>query len=160
VIVEFFCCFFVLSDSFVTFLGGIMIDDELQKIREKKLRELQKQLELKQKYPPGNVHHLDSTNFDEFIRVAPIAVIDLWAEWCRPCLAMAPVMETIAQQWGDKGVLVGKLNVDENPTISARYGVRSIPTFLVFKNGQLVQRVIGAVGKAPFDKILSRLTEQ
>ena len=137
-----------------------MSDEELQKIRERKLRELQKQLELRQKYPPGVVHHLTTNNFDEFVKIAPIAVIDLWAQWCRPCLAMAPIMEKLAQQWGEKGVLFGKLNVDENPSVSARFGVRSIPTFLVFKKGVLVQRVIGAVGKAPFDKLLTDLTSE
>ena len=69
-------------------------------------------------------------------------------------------MEKLAQQWGEKGVLFGKLNVDENPSVSARFGVRSIPTFLVFKKGVLVQRVIGAVGKAPFDKLLTGLTSE
>ncbi len=133
-------------------------DFELMKIRQRKIQELQRQLEIKEKYPPGQVHNLNETNFTEFVKATPVAIIDMWAEWCRPCHAMAPVMEQLAQEWAEKSVLVGKINVDYNRNISAQYGVQSIPTFLIFKNGKLAQRVVGAVGKTPFDKLLRTLT--
>ncbi len=132
-------------------------DFELMRIRQRKIQELQKQLEIKEKYPLGQVHTLNETNFTEFIKVAPVAIIDMWADWCRPCHAMAPVMEQLAREWAERSVLIGKVNIDHNRNIAAQYGVQSIPTFLIFKKGRLVQRVVGAVGKAPFDKLLHAL---
>ncbi len=133
-------------------------DFELIRIRQRKIQELQRQLELKEKYLPGQVHSLNEANFNEFIKVASVAIIDMWADWCRPCHAMAPIMEQLAKEWTEKPVLIGKINIDHNRSIASQYGVQSIPTFLVFKNRRLVQRVVGAVGKAPFDKLLQALT--
>lgn len=76
-----------------------------------------------------------------------LAVVDFWATWCGPCRMIAPIMEQLAESHADQ-VKVTKLDVDANPKSAARFGVRSIPTILFFKNGQVVDQVIGAVPKA------------
>ncbi|MBC7777814.1 MAG: thioredoxin [Phycisphaerae bacterium] len=75
-----------------------------------------------------------------------LTVIDLWAEWCGPCRMMTPVIEELSKEYAGKAV-VGKLNVDENPIVPSENNVRGIPTFLFFKNGELVDKVVGAQTK-------------
>ena len=81
------------------------------------------------------------------------ALIDFWAEWCQPCKMLAPTVEEIAGEYGDK-VLVGKLNVDDNPATATKYGIRGIPTLLLFKGGQVVQQLVGVKSKAEIKKII------
>jgi len=76
-------------------------------------------------------------------------VVDFWAEWCGPCRIIAPIIEELAEQYQGK-VKVGKLDVDQNPQIAIKYGVRSIPTVLFFKNGEVVDSILGAVPKTVF----------
>jgi thioredoxin 1 len=78
-------------------------------------------------------------------------VVDFWAEWCGPCKLVAPVLDELAAEYGGK-IKVTKLNVDENPSTSAKFGVRSIPTIMFFKGGQLVDQVIGAASKVDLKK--------
>jgi thioredoxin 1 len=86
------------------------------------------------------------SNFDEIINTDQPVLIDFWAEWCGPCKMIGPIVEELAGDFEGRAV-VGKLDVDTNPGISARFGIRSIPTLLVFKNGQVVDKQVGAVGK-------------
>ena len=74
-----------------------------------------------------------------------LTMIDFWAIWCGPCRMVAPVVEELAVDYKDKGLKVGKLDVDSNPSTTARFGVRSIPSILFFKGGELVDKVVGAV---------------
>lgn len=87
---------------------------------------------------------LTDANFDETVKSANVALIDLWAEWCGPCRKMASTVAQIAQNYDGK-VVVGKLNITENEETPAKLGVMSIPTFLIYKNGTLVDKVVGAV---------------
>ncbi len=81
------------------------------------------------------------------------ALIDFWAEWCQPCKMLAPTVEEIAGEYADK-VLVGKLNVDDNPATATKYGIRGIPTLLLFKGGQVVQQLVGVKSKAQIKKVI------
>jgi thioredoxin 1 len=76
-----------------------------------------------------------------------LTVVDFWAAWCGPCRLVAPIVEQIAEEYAGKGVRVGKVDVDHNPAVTSRFGVRSIPSILFFKDGKLVETVVGAVPK-------------
>jgi len=90
---------------------------------------------------------LTETTFDEEIGAAPVPVlVEFWAEWCGPCKALAPVLEEIATEQGDR-LRVYKVNSDDHPALGARYEVMSVPTLLVFDEGRLVKRMVGARGK-------------
>lgn len=92
-------------------------------------------------------HEFTDANFQtEVISSDKVTVIDLWAEWCGPCRMMTPVIEELATEYAGRAV-VGKLNVDENPEVPTNYNVRGIPTFLIFKNGELKEKVVGAQSK-------------
>ncbi len=80
-------------------------------------------------------------------------LVDFWAEWCGPCRMMNPTVEAVAAEYAGR-VRVGKLNVDENNQVAARYNIRGIPTLLLFKGGQVVEQRVGAIGKADLQKML------
>ena len=95
----------------------------------------------------GKTLVLTDATFDETLKSDKPILVDFWAEWCGPCKMIGPAVEELAGDYEGKAV-VAKLNVDENPEVTARYGVRNIPTLLVFKNGQIVDKQIGAVPKS------------
>ena len=88
----------------------------------------------------------DST-FDDFLNSGSPLVVDFWAEWCGPCKMIAPIIEELAEEYTGK-VNIGKIDVDDNNEISTRFGIRNIPTILFFKNGQLVDKQVGATQKS------------
>ncbi|MCK5840394.1 MAG: thioredoxin [Bacteroidales bacterium] len=91
---------------------------------------------------------LTDANFDEIVLKSDKPVIvDLWAVWCGPCRMVGPIIEEIGKDYEGK-VIVGKLDVDNNPAVTARYGIRNIPTILFFKDGEVVDKQVGAVPKA------------
>ena len=95
---------------------------------------------------------VDGPTFDEIIRDARVPVlVDFWAAWCGPCRAIGPVIEELSKEYAGK-VNIGKVNVDNNPDISVRYGITSIPAILFIKGGQVVDKQIGAVPKSVLDK--------
>ena len=127
---------------------------ELERMREKKLTELR---EKKQGMDNKPVHVTDS-NFNEIVRKRPLALIDFWAAWCGPCQALAPTIEELAKEYAGR-ILVGKLNVDENPKTAGCFQVFSIPTMLVMKNGEEVDRIVGCVQKKYIEAALKKLLE-
>ncbi len=95
----------------------------------------------------GQALEITDGNFEEVIAGDKPVLVDFWAEWCGPCKMIGPLVEELAGEYDGKAV-VGKVNVDTNPGVSAKFGVRSIPTLLVFKNGEVVDKQVGAVPKA------------
>ncbi|OCG27753.1 thioredoxin [Gilliamella sp. wkB108] len=95
----------------------------------------------------NNIVSLSEATFDKIINDTNKPVlVDFWAEWCGPCKMVAPILEEIAQEYSDK-ILIAKLNVEENPNVAPKFGIRGIPTLLIFKNGQVVATQVGALSK-------------
>jgi len=95
------------------------------------------------------------SSFAQFIRKYPLVVVDCWAAWCGPCRMLAPIIDELAREYSGK-MLFGKLNVDENPQVASQYQIMSIPTLLVFKNGKLVDRIVGVMPKQVLEQRLKR----
>lgn len=102
---------------------------------------------------PNTLTFTDST-FDQEVLNSPVPVlVDFWAEWCGPCRMMEPTIDAIAADYSGR-VKVGKLNVDENGGTAMRYGIRGIPTLLLFKGGRVVEQRVGAIGKSEVQRML------
>lgn len=102
----------------------------------------------------GSVTHFTDENFDrEVTKHKSPVLVDFWASWCAPCRAIAPHIEELASEYQGQ-VKVGKLNVDEEPNTASSLGIRALPTILLFKDGQVVEQVVGAVPKAKLDAMI------
>ena len=99
--------------------------------------------------------NLTLKEFDQLVDEAPLAMIDFWAVWCGPCKMLSPAVEDIAGRYGDK-VLVGKVNVDEEPELARRFGVMSIPTVVFLKNGRELDRKVGVMPQQAFTDVLDK----
>ncbi len=100
----------------------------------------------------------DDTFDQEVLRSSKPVLVDFWAPWCGPCQMMAPVIDQLAQEF-DSQASIAKLNVDDHQQVAARYGIQSIPTVLIFRNGQLVDQLVGAVSKNSLAQRLSALLQ-
>jgi thioredoxin 1 len=105
-----------------------------------------------------NIVKLNKANFEQEVLKSPVpVVVDFWAEWCGPCKQVAPVLDELAGEY-DNRVRIGKVNIDEDQELAANYGVRAIPTFLLFKGGEVAGQIVGMVSKrdlkAQFDKLI------
>jgi thioredoxin 1 len=99
---------------------------------------------------------LTDANFDEkVLKTDKLAIVDLSAEWCGPCRMVSPIVHELATEYEGR-IVVGELNVDENPAITARYKVRNIPTVLFIKNGEVVDKQVGAVPKASYKALVEK----
>jgi thioredoxin 1 len=108
-------------------------------------------------YMAENIHEFNDGNFDaEVLQADKPVLIDFWAEWCVPCKMIAPAVEEIANEDGDT-LKVGKVNVDVNPGIASKYGIRSIPTLLIFKGGQVAEKMVGAVSKETIREFVDKV---
>jgi thioredoxin 1 len=131
--------------------------DELEEIRAKRLADLQSLAEQQALRKATKPVHLTDANFDSETALGGVALVDLWAAWCGPCLRIAPVIEQLAADYAGK-IRVYKLNIDENPLTPGRFGVQSIPTLMIFKDGKLVDGIIGAVPRQEIERVLQRWT--
>jgi thioredoxin 1 len=103
-----------------------------------------------------NVIAFTDANFDrEVLQSSTPVIVDFWATWCAPCKAIGPLIETIADEYAGR-VKVGKVNVDENQATPSKYGVRGIPTIILFKDGTVLDQVVGAVPKSQLDALIAK----
>jgi len=122
-------------------------DKELERIKRAKLQEIMKKSKAsfeKEGMVLDKPIEVTDAIFKEIIGKHPLVVVDCWAPWCGPCQMVAPVIQELARDYAGK-ILFGKLNVDENREVSMQYQIMGIPTLLVFKNGKLVERIVGAM---------------
>ncbi len=129
-------------------------DEELKHIKEEKLKKLLRDKEKKGEMGNEPVHVTDS-NFDEIVKKHPLVLVDFWAPWCGPCVALAPTIEELAEEYAGK-IVIGKLNVDENPSTAECFQVFSIPTLIIMKNGCEVDRIVGLVPKKHINALLKK----
>jgi len=101
---------------------------------------------------------LADDGFDLLVERNDLMVVDCWAPWCGPCMMMAPIIEELAQEYAGR-VIFGKLNTDENPATTERFGIMGIPTFLFLQGGTEVERIVGAVPKQEIRNVLDRILE-
>jgi thioredoxin 1 len=127
-------------------------DPEIEKIKQRKLEEMLKQ-QNQPKVEPGIID-LNSSNFEQVILAENPTLVDFWAEWCGPCKSMHPVFERLSKKYPN--VKFARVNVDSNQNISMKYAVQSIPTFIMFKSGQIVDKMMGAVGAPGIDMICKK----
>lgn len=118
--------------------------DDIESIRQKRMQQLQESLE-KKDYPSNPVT-INDASFNEFVSKYPLVLVDCWAPWCGPCRMLSPALDELAVEMQGK-VVFGKLNVDEEKMTAVKFGITSIPAMLIFKNGEFVDKVIGAVPK-------------
>ena len=131
-------------------------DDELEAIKQRKMAELQKIASTKAMMSAlTEPVVLTDSNFQSETAKYPIMLVDFWAPWCGPCRMVGPVIEQLAREYSGR-VAFGKVNVDENQMISASFGIQSIPTMMMFKNGKAVDVVVGALPKAQIEMKLKQ----
>jgi thioredoxin 1 len=104
----------------------------------------------------GLLVHLDNGSFDGVVKAKGCALVDFWAPWCSPCLAMEPAVEELAREYKGK-LKVAKINVDENPVTAEKYGITGIPTVLFFKDGKLVETLTGLMPKDRLEEALKKV---
>jgi thioredoxin 1 len=131
-------------------------DHEIERIRANKMRELAEEMKMAKeggaKAQAVLDHPVEITDatFVAFVKQHPVVVVDCWAPWCGPCRMVAPILEQLAKEYAGK-VVFGKLNVDENPRTATEYAIMAIPTLFIFKNGEPVDVIQGAMPKPHFE---------
>ena len=136
-------------------------DEELDRIKEKKLKEIMRDVSHKTEEvkpiikPSGKPLDLTDATFKKFTEDNNLAVVDCWAPWCGPCRFVSPVIEELAGDYKGR-IAFGKLNMDENNKVARQYGIMSIPTLLVFKNGKLIDQIVGAMPRQSLEPRIVR----
>ena len=134
-----------------------MEDDEFEKIQKKQLEDLVKQQNLNNILDKTPVMELTSENFNREIANNDLLLVDFWAEWCGPCKSMHPIFTRMAKKY--KRVRFARVNVDNAQDIASKYGVQSIPTFIMFKNGEIANTMVGAVGEPGIHMICKKFID-
>jgi len=102
-----------------------------------------------------NVLHLTDAEFDNVIKNDQPTLVDFWAPWCGPCKAIGPVIEDLATEYEGK-ITIAKMNVDDNPETPGKFGIRAIPTLILFKSGEVVDQITGSVGKSQLVALIEK----
>jgi thioredoxin 1 len=135
-------------------------DNELLRIRHRKMQELMssKSGESKPEHQEGALNDpitVTDATFEQTTQKYPFVVIDCWAPWCGPCNMVSPVLKEIARDYAGR-IVIGKVNVDENQSTAMKYGIMSIPAMLIFKNGKLVDQVVGAMPRPMLEPMITK----
>ena len=132
------------------------VDLEIERLKERKMREMEEEIKATKvgsEEGKGIIDHpltMDDNSFVKMVQKYPLIVVDCWAPWCGPCRMVAPIMDELAKEYAGK-VVFGKLNVDENPKIASEFAIMAIPTLFIFKNGEPVDVIQGALPKPYFE---------
>lgn len=131
-------------------------DLEIERLKERKMREMEEDMKAMKAGGTEGEGMIDSplimddASFVETVKKYPLIIVDCWASWCGPCKMVAPVIDELAKEYAGK-VVFGKLNVDENPKVASEFGIMAIPTLFIFKNGEPVDVIQGAMPKPYFE---------
>jgi len=128
---------------------------EVEEIKKRKMEEMMKGAGAGGNGSPDSPIVVTDSSFEEFVKKYPKVVVDCWAPWCGPCRMLSPTIDTLAKDLRGK-VVFAKLNTDENFNVAGKYRIMSIPTLLFFKNGQLVDRMVGAAPRAVVEQNLNK----
>ena len=134
-----------------------MEDNEFEKIQKKQLEDLLKQQNFNNILDKTPVMELTSENFNREMKNNDLLLVDFWAEWCGPCKSMHPIFTRMAKKY--KSVRFARVNVDNAQDIASKYGVQSIPTFIMFKNGEIANTMVGAVGEPGIHMICKKFVD-
>jgi len=136
--------------------------EESERLKEERLKKERRALKKRSETSPekgksasNKPVDLTDATFTEAVRNYPLVVVDCWAPWCHPCLYVSPIVEEMARDYAGK-IFFGKLNVDGNKKVAMKYGIMSIPTLLVFKNGKLVDQIMGARPREKLEPMITR----
>ncbi len=146
----------MITNKIIIDLFVALSDEELEKIKAKKLADMLKIQEDRKIQEELGVSELNSSNFEQVISKETPTLVDFWAEWCGPCRTMHPVFTRLSKKF--KKIRFARLNIDENPDIATKLGIQSIPVFIMFKNGQAVDKVVGAVGEPGINLIAQKFS--
>jgi len=130
-------------------------DPEIEKIKQRKLEEMLRQNN--QPHVKYGILDLDGSNFEQIISAENPTLVDFWAEWCGPCKMMHPVFKSLSKKYPQ--IKFARVNVDLNQNISMKYGIQSIPTFIMFKSGKIIDKMMGAVGAPGIHMICKKYSQ-